>query len=341
MALSANSDMKLSPKEEEALADTARSSTNPVTRLLFILVALVVVLGGLWIGVGDQIMAMITGDDGDVPTITAEGAPIKVRPESPGGMQVPNQGRLVYGVVDGSSAQPRMERLLPSPEKPVEVEDVLTRDVPETKDVVANTAPRGTADPPLSLTPSASDVAALSESPPAPPTPTAAIPSATTDGTPRALTPQSSSSATTPPPAPAAAPVTAAAPPPPPPPAPSSTVTTRPTPKPAPEPSSTVVASPPPATTKAPVELSQSYRVQLAAARSEPAIRSEWDRLKSRNKDLLGELKLQVTRIDLGATKGIFYRLRAGPLENATAAKALCERLKQRKMGCLVVKPGA
>lgn len=347
MALSANSDMKLSANEEEALADTARSSTNPVTRLLFVLIAAAVVLGGLWIGVGDQIMAMITGDDGDVPTITAEGAPIKVRPESPGGMQVPNQGRLVYGVVDGSSAQPRMERLLPSPEKPVEVENVLTRDVPETKAVVANTAPRGTADPPLSSTPSASDVAALSEAPSPPPMPTATAPNS---GAPRALTPQSnptaSASAPPPPPAPTAAPETAAAPPPPPvaPSAPSTVATLptpKPAPKPAPEPSSTVVASAPPASAKTPADLDKSYRVQLAAARSEPALRSEWDRLQSRNKDILGELELQVTRIDLGATKGIFYRLRAGPLENATAAKALCERLKQRKLGCLVVKPGA
>lgn len=353
MALSANSDMKLSSKEEEALADTARSTTGPTMRILFVLVAAAVVLGGLWIGVGDQITAMITGNDGDTPTITADAAPIKVRPESPGGMQVPNQGRLVYGVVDGSSAQPRMERLLPSPEKPVEVENVLTRSVPETNDVVASTAPRGTADPPLSATPSASDVAALAAQPPAPPAaPTAAPPPPSTNGAPRALMPSGSATANAPPPPPPAPATSVAAAPPPPAPAPvtappPSAAPPAPEPAPAPaaapapEPATTVVASAPPAASAAPADLAQSYRVQLAAARSEPAIRSEWDRLKSRNTDLLGNLDLQVTRIDLGATKGVFYRLRAGPLENETAAKALCERLKQRKLGCLVVKPGA
>lgn len=343
MALSANSEMKVRSTEEDVdLADTAASSANPFVRLLFILVGAAVVLGGLWIGVGDNIMAALTGEDGDVPVVVGEASPIKVRPEQPGGMQVPNQGRLVYGVVDGSSAQPRMERLLPSPEKPVEVQDVLTRGVPETNRVVSETAPRGSADPaPLRDVPTAQDVAGLTAPPPPATEPvliqeTPAAPA----GAPRSLTPPSSSassvSAPPPPPAPtpktvASAPVTA-------PPAPAPTAA--PAPKPAPAPTQTA-STPPPATAPATTDLSKSYRVQLAAARSEPAIVSEWGRLQSRHKDLLGELSLQVTKVDLGATKGIFYRLRAGPLTSDTAAKALCERLKQRKLGCLVVKPGA
>lgn len=347
MALSANSDMKLTPggdddNDDERLADTARSSTGPFTRLLFIFVGAVVVLGGLWIGVGDQIMAMIRGDSGDVPTITADAAPIKVRPESPGGMQVPNQGRLVYGVVDGSATQPRMERLLPSPEKPVEVENVLTRSVPETNAVVSGSAPRGTADPaPMSTVPPASQVENLTAPPPPPSDPTVASANqaAQQSGAPRVLAPAGRSPvAETPPPVPT--PIE-----------PAKTVTTletnappaptaKPAAAPAPKPEPKEIASTPPAAT-ASADLDKSFRVQLAAGRSEPAITSEWNRLKSRNTDLLGDLQLQVTKVDLGATKGIFYRLRAGPLENETAAKALCERLKQRKLGCLVIKPGA
>ena len=93
---------------------------------------------------------------------------------------------------------------------------------------------------------------------------------------------------------------------------------------------------------EAPVtDINKSYRVQLAAARTESAVVSEWDRLRRRHIDLLGDLQLQVMKVDLGKTKGIFYRLRAGPLSNQASAKTLCERLKQRKLGCLVVKPGA
>ena len=328
MALSANSDMKVSAKDtlEGDAAATKVTSGSSSLKVLGALVGVTVVLGGIWLGFGDKIMGMIGVSDDAVPVITADPAPVKVRPENPGGMNVPNQGRLVYGVVDGTSSQPRVERLLPSPEKPVEVDDVLKRGVPETSQVVAETAPRGSADTsgapmrleggaPVADTPSAADVAALKQ--PAP-----------------ALAPtESPSSSGVAPPVPSAPP--------------SPVVKADPvaTPKAAPAPATTQTEISTNTATPAPPspggDISNSYRVQLAASRSEKAVESEWDRLRRRHVDLLGELRLQVTRIDLGATKGVFYRLRAGPLANEAAAKTLCERLKQRKLGCLVVKPGA
>ncbi len=328
MALSANSDMKVSAEDAlEGDGDAAKvTSGSSSLKVLGALVGVTVVLGGIWLGFGDKIMGMIGTSDAAVPVITADPAPIKVRPENPGGMNVPNQGRLVYGVVDGTSSQPRVERLLPSPEKPIEVDNVLKRGVPEASQVVAETAPRGSADTsgapmrleagaPVASTPSAADVAALKQ--PAP-----------------ALAPtESPSSSGIAPPAPSSAP-----------PAPISKVAPIVAPKSAPAaaPTQTEIAT----NTATPTppspggDISNSYRVQLAASRSDKAVKSEWDRLRRRHVDLLGELRLQVTRIDLGATKGVFYRLRAGPLANEAAAKTLCERLKQRKLGCLVVKPG-
>jgi len=44
------------------------------------------------------------------------------------------------------------------------------------------------------------------------------------------------------------------------------------------------------------------------------------------------------TRVDLGE-KGVFYRVQAGPLADAAAAERLCAELKERKQGCIVVKP--
>ncbi len=319
MALSADSDMKVSASDpmsnipdDDDDADTAGGGSS-VLKVLGVLVCLVILSAGIWIGFGERIMAMFGPTDGDVPVIAANPAPIKIRPESPGGMQVPNQGRLVYGVVDGSNSQPRVERLLPSPEKPVAVDEVLKRSVPEASEVASANAPRGTADinpsAPVRLTPSlpsAEDVAKMA--PPAP-----------------APEPQKSTSAT---PEPTPAPVIAA---PAPPPVPKAASTSKAT--------QTAQATPVPAAPT--TDLEKSYRVQLAASRTESAVRSEWDRLRRRHIDLLGELNLQVMKIDLGGTKGIFYRLRAGPLSNAASAKALCERLKQRKLGCLVVKPGA
>ncbi len=350
MALSAEPGLKVS-KEEDVDSydgDTARSTSNPAIKLLAVLVGISVILGGAWIGFGPRIMAMIGGEGADVPTIAADAAPVKVRPESPGGMQVPNQGRLVYGVVDGTASQPRIERLLPSAEKPVAVEDVLTRPVPETNTVVTGSAPRGSADiaasavtdeaprrlePPqrqVAATPSEADVSNLAGPPPVASAPSPApvevaqAPAPTAPAAPRQIVTETASA----PPVPSSEPPVA---------------TTQPQAAPAAPapaaPTQTARAAPAPAAPT--TDLGQTFRVQLAASRSEPAVKSEWDRLRRRHIDLLGDLQLQVTRIDLGATKGVFYRLRVGPLENETTAKALCERLKQRKLGCLVVKPGA
>ena len=85
--------------------------------------------------------------------------------------------------------------------------------------------------------------------------------------------------------------------------------------------------------------LTKSYQVQLAAVRDVSAAQTEWRRLQVRHKILLGNLKLSVVRADLGS-KGIFYRLRAGPLINQSSAKKLCKDLAKVKVSCLVVKPG-
>jgi len=97
--------------------------------------------------------------------------------------------------------------------------------------------------------------------------------------------------------------------------------------------SSREVASLPPAT-RAPA--SGGYRIQLAALRSEPDARREWQRIQSANSDLLGNLSMNVERADLG-DRGVFYRLQAGPLEDKALADLLCGKLKGRNLACLVV----
>ncbi len=77
--------------------------------------------------------------------------------------------------------------------------------------------------------------------------------------------------------------------------------------------------------------------MQLGAVRSPEAANKEWDHLK-RTIPELGPMQLTVVRADLGAEKGIYYRIQAGPLSNDNA-KLLCDALKTRNQGCLVVKP--
>lgn len=58
--------------------------------------------------------------DGVVPLIQADNSPTKVRPDQPGGMDVPNQDKLIYDrLAPGQNAPSNVERLLPPPETPM------------------------------------------------------------------------------------------------------------------------------------------------------------------------------------------------------------------------------
>ncbi len=59
------------------------------------------------------------GSESVAPLIKAEEGPAKIRPEEPGGMEVPYQDKLVYDRLAPDQAEPPVERLLPPPEAPL------------------------------------------------------------------------------------------------------------------------------------------------------------------------------------------------------------------------------
>jgi hypothetical protein len=81
-----------------------------------------------------------------------------------------------------------------------------------------------------------------------------------------------------------------------------------------------------------------STRIQLLSMRSEKSVRKAWAGFQKRHGNLLGKLTLNIERPDLGAKKGVYYRLQAGPLANVAAAQTLCSQLKKQKLGCIVVR---
>lgn len=81
----------------------------------------------------------------------------------------------------------------------------------------------------------------------------------------------------------------------------------------------------------------ENFRVQLASLRTNGAVHRAWSRLQKNYPGLLGPLALSVVRMDLGMQRGIFYRMQAGPLNSADAARSLCGRLKARKQDCIIV----
>ena len=74
-----------------------------------------VFVGGLWYAYDWAMEQMGTTR---LPLIVADTTPIKSRPESPGGIEVPNQDVAVLNDVAPDPDQPQAERLLPPPETP-------------------------------------------------------------------------------------------------------------------------------------------------------------------------------------------------------------------------------
>ena len=178
--------------------------------------------GGLWLAYVEK-TRRAGGDaaNGAVPLIRADERPTKVKPEQPGGMQIPDRDKLIY-----NQTRPVVEHLLPPPEKP------MARPAPPPQ-------PAGKAAP----------------SAPVPSKP----PAAKTGGT----------------------------------------------------------------------------RLQLGSVRSEDAARQEWERIKRKNADLLGNISATPIRADLG-DRGVYYRIQTGPFADLAAAERICSELKQRSIGCII-----
>jgi len=100
-------------------------------------------------------------------------------------------------------------------------------------------------------------------------------------------------------------------------------------------------APPEPARTTAPapaaVNEGSGYRLQLAAVHSEAAAQQAWTRIKAEQKDLLGAIGGAWPRADLGE-RGIFYRVQAGPIDDAVKARRMCDELKRRRVACIIVR---
>ena len=265
-------------------------------RLLPIAVAIAVVFGFggiLWYVYSQGVRS---GSEETAQVIQPDG-PAKIKPEDPGGLDVPHQDKEVYGVIDGAatSTDDTVEVLLPTPEDPMQPV------VPE-PEATAEAAVK----PSVAEAPEIPSITGEVEEPPLP-EPELAAP----DEPPTVETVEA---AIEPPPEP------------------------EPVAEPEPEP---VVAAVEPAPEPEPVVASNDpngWRVQIAAVKSEEAAKSEWLRQQKKHPDLLGNLTLSIQQTTVNGTR--YFRIRGGSLPNKAAASKLCDQLKAKKLGCLIVKPG-
>ena len=297
-----------------------------------------------------------------VPLIRADAGPVKVRPESPGGMEVPDQDKLVYNRMQGAREAPPVEQLLPPPETPLPppAPKPAPQEMVEPQPQPAPEAPARAAGIPEETPPAepGQPENLIAEAPPAAGETTAAAkpeepgeeaaeavaeevaaapaklapakqPEPKTPGAPIMLTkPQ------TPPAAAAPAPAAGSK-------------------RPAVPTTQEVLAAQRPPSAPLPPEPEEDkkprteirpppkggYRIQVASVRSPDGAEREWKRLRRKHSDLLDGLPLTVVKADLGAKKGVYFRLQAGPVGDETAARAFCAKLKKRKVGCLIVRP--
>jgi SPOR domain len=246
-----------------AEADDGEPQRRP-RRLLATMLALLIMglfSGGLWFAyVQGTHHAGNDAASGDVPLIRADERPTKVKPEQPGGMEIPDRDKLIY-----NPTRSVVEHLLPPPEKPI------TRPTPLPQVEAGRSATGAT--PPVSGTP---------ETPPA---------------APPMAQPQQQAAA----------------------------------------PSGGKIVPTPPGPSKPAAAKAVGTRLQLGSLRSEDAARQEWERIKRKNADLLGNLSATPTRADLG-DKGIYYRIQTGPVADPAVAERICSELKQRSIGCIIAR---
>ncbi|WP_119458798.1 SPOR domain-containing protein [Rhodospirillaceae bacterium SYSU D60014] len=306
-------DIAYSDHDGEAAENPRRRRILP---MLIAGLTLVVFAGIIWWAYGTE----PAGELGTAPLITAEEGAAKFRPEDEGGMEVPNQDKLIYSQIGGDSGSgPQVERLLPPPETPIEPP------APPPGSLAAGpatdaAAPAATVE--TMRAESAPADASTAETAPQPPaaaaTPveTSALDGTPQDGASESATPVPEKPAAAKPTEPEVAPEVAKAP-----------AEPKPEPEAGAEPAPQVAAA-----------VTGSFRVQLAALRTRVDAQTEWDSLQRRFPTLLEELQVNLQRADLG-DKGVYYRVQAGPLPDRAAARSLCDRFEEQKQACLVVAP--
>ncbi|WP_193369194.1 SPOR domain-containing protein [Pelagibius marinus] len=248
----------------------------------------------------------------ELPVVRAEPMPEKVKPEQPGGMEVPYQDKLVLNEGAAGAEAPQVERLLPAPETPQPPEPMA--EVPETAPSETAPSEMAQAGSEAPLPAEAAEAPLMAEAPEAP----AEIP------------------------APPEAPVETAD---------AGIVKPIPKPETAPaeggdqiaalleqEPLETANGQTVNGQTAAPAQTAALTEgdvvLQLSSVKSEAAASQEWARLQKAHPDQLGGRKLSLEAAEVKGTT--YYRVQTGPFANRDVAAKVCAQLKARNQDCLV-----
>lgn len=100
-------------------------SSHSRFRIVAALAGLFILGGIVWIGA-----QYFFSDSDEVVIIRADNTPFKVKPDQPGGMEIPHQDKLVFNSVSPDGKPVTVERLLPPPEQPLVAQADVAAAVP-------------------------------------------------------------------------------------------------------------------------------------------------------------------------------------------------------------------
>lgn len=286
---------------DELEDEIRRPKKRSLSLIVPLLITMIVMTGGVTVAWYSYTAGIKEGSEGAAPLLKPKG-PMKVAPANPGGLAIPHQDKTVFNSIDGRGKEQGVERLLPPPEKPM---SIPVKPVPSPA-VKPSEAPAGSR---VRAADRTGDGRAVGK--PVPLTPGGAR-----------STP--SNPLKTPQPAVSAKPIPLPA-------TPKAAVTP-------PAKQKTARATPEAKPAKPAVSAGKAFRIQIGSVSSDVQGKKYWDSQSAKHRDLFGKLSLNLQKATI---KGkVFYRIQGGPLSNRAAATGLCQKLKARKIGCIVVPPG-
>ncbi|MFN7039280.1 MAG: SPOR domain-containing protein [Alphaproteobacteria bacterium] len=235
----------------------------------------------------------------DIPLIKADNEPVKIKPLDPGGMVVPNMDKTVYNnlITKKNDNLPKVERILPSPEEPIDKSNIINNTEEDKPDEVAK-APQENPDSTNNQKPSSEILANSSINENAEDTNHFIKKEAESINNSNEIKEEQTYI------------------------------------KPFPSNQKNKLSNIKNDSKKNKIP---PYRVQLASFKTEKEALTEWKKIKVSYSSLLSKLEPYIAQKKI-ASKGVYYRLQAGPISGESDARLLCKKLSKLNQACIVVK---
>ena len=268
-------------------------------RLLWIVLILCIAIVGIVIFALTKRLPEM--EETEIVVISPTPTPVKVLPENPGGLNIPDRDKVVYNRSAETAPAPVVESLFPEPEQPVLPEEVIE---PENKEEIV--MPQVVEEV---VTPVSEDVEQLPEVMEVAEEPVVELPIIEDEPQPvempvAEVTPESETK-----------PIVAV-----------------------PQPKPTDVQSDKAATESAKPKITGPiWRAQLLSSASKAKVESSWKTISRQQAALLSDMPYQIISATIPG-KGTFWRLQVGEFSTKEMVENLCAKLKKKKQECIPVK---